>query len=292
MRNLTKPSFDARATFELCADNVDDENLRERLKSVTDHIVTADEIYADRGKQSTLFSIPESDNVGGKVTGAEMRKLYKSTFSKLNKPPRDIYDKIRGAAKDICPLCGHRVVGTLDHYLAQSRHPALAVTPLNLVPACTDCNKAKLAKQPDRAEDQTLHPYFDELGEDVWLVATVEKKEPLAVRFKAKPPNDWPDLKRRRLCKHFEVFELAKLYSIQAGVELTQIRDRLRRRALIGGPSAVRESLEEDASSRKVVGPNSWQAAFYVALSESDWFCSDGFAKIATTVRLNQVTGS
>jgi hypothetical protein len=179
MRALAKPDFDVRVTFELCADNVDDDALRNRLKSVTDDIVAAEKMYEDLGKKSALYTIPEADSVGGEVTLGEMRQLYKGTFSKLNKPPRVIYDKIKGAAKhSICPLCGHRVVATLDHYLAQSRHAALTVTPVNLVPACTDCNKLKLAKQPQRAEDQTLHPYFDELGDDIWVGGDRTRKRP------------------------------------------------------------------------------------------------------------------
>lgn len=281
MRTLAKPDFDARVTFELCAENVDDHELRDRLKSVADDIVAAEETYEDHGKQSTLYTIPESDSVGGKVTLAEMRELYKRTFSRLNKPARVIYDKIKGAAKhSICPLCGHRVVTTLDHYLAQSRHAAFAVTPVNLVPACSDCNKLKLAKQPPTAEDQTLHPYFDKLGDDIWLVATVEETDPPAVRFTAQPPAHWPDLKRNRLRKHFDSFEVGKLYAIQAAVELVNIRDRLLKRAQVDSINGVRASLEEDASSRNAVERNSWQAAFYVALSESDWFCKEGFARI------------
>jgi hypothetical protein len=255
--------------------------LRHRLKQIGDEIEKAETNYKTHGKNSTLFLIAETDGVAGKVTTAEMRKLYSGTFSRLNSPTRTIYEKIKAAPKgSICPLCGHRIVTTLDHYLALSRHPGLAVTPLNLVPACSDCNKIKLAKQPAKASDQTFHPYFDEVDADVWLSASVERSDPLVITFKPAPPSHWSDLKKQRLYKHFAVFELGKLYSVQAAVELGDIRDRLHRDAAREGAQGIRRSLQEDALSRRAADKNSWRSAFYIALAESDWFCSEGYKKI------------
>ncbi|MFY0584339.1 hypothetical protein ACN28S_67540 [Cystobacter fuscus] len=42
----------------------------------------------------------------------------------------------------------------------------------------------------------------------------------------------------------------------------------------------VRGHLEEEAVSKEVADRNSWQTALYRALSQSFWFCTDGFAKI------------
>jgi hypothetical protein len=281
MKSLPKPAFDARSTLELCADNVEDEDFRDRLKAIADDIEVAETTYEKCGKKAELFTIPESDNVAGKVTTEEMRRLYKGTFSRVDTPTRAIYDEIKAAPKnDICPLCGQRVVSTLDHYLAQSRHPAYAVSPINLVPACSDCNKIKLAKQAGKASEQTLHPYFDNVDEEVWLVAKVQENVSPALEFEAIPPATWTDLKRERLCNHFNAFELAKLYSIQAAVELIDIRDRLLKAGAREGPAGVRLDLEESAVSRRAAQKNSWRAAFYTALSESDWFCEEGYTKI------------
>jgi hypothetical protein len=281
MRSLAKPAFDARHTFELCADNIEDVELRKRLKSVADDVEVAETNYVKCGKEAMLFTIAETNGVGGKVTTAEMKTLYKGTFSRLNTPTRAIYDQIKTAPKhSICPLCAHRVVTTLDHYLAQSRHPAFVVTPMNLVPACSDCNKIKLAKQAAKASEQTLHPYFDSVDNDVWLVASVEEIVPPAVAFRAEPHSSWPELKRERLLNHFSAFELANLYSIQAAVELVNMRDSLHKVAAREGPSGVRLSLQEQAMSRRTAENNSWQSALYVALSESDWFCTEGFTHI------------
>lgn len=281
MRSLAKPAFDARSTFELCVENIDDETFRKRLTLVAGEIESAEKGYEKSGKKAMLFTILESDSIAGQITTAEMRKVYKGTFSRANTPPRAIYDQIKAAPKhDICPLCGHRVVMTLDHYLAQSRHPIFAVTPMNLVPACSDCNKIKQAKQPNTASDQTLHPYFDNVDDEVWLTAHVKEIVPPVIEFEAVPPSSWDEVKRERLRNHFRAFELAKLYSIQAAVELINIRDSLDKIALREASLAVRQFLEEQATSRRAAENNSWQSALYEALAVSDWFCTSGFRNI------------
>ena len=98
--------------------------------------------------------------------------------------------------------------------------------------------------------------------------------------FGPAPPSHWPDVKKRRLYKHFAVFELGKLYSIQAAVELGDIRERLHRDAAREGAQGVKRLLQEDALSRQARDKNSWRSAFYIALAESDWFCSEGYRKI------------
>jgi hypothetical protein len=278
MRSLAAPEYDARSTFELCAKNVRDKEFRRRLESVADDIQTAEQTYKERAKDAVLFTIAEADNVAGIVAGDEMVTLYTGTFSRQKTPPRIIYDTIKSAPKQsICPLCAHRVVMTLDHYLAKSRHPALSVTPVNLVPACTDCNKIKPNTPPASASEQTLHPYFDNVDDEVWLVASVKEVEPAVVQFEAIPPATWNGIIGSRLRNHFRIFELGKLYSIQAAVELTNISDRLEKIAERGGPAGVRSHLQEEAGSRRSAAKNSWRAATYEALANSNWFCTVGF---------------
>jgi hypothetical protein len=281
MRSLAMPAFNARSTFELCVDNIDDDDFRERLRLVTDEIEAAENKYEKNGKAATLFTIAKSDSIAGEISTTEMRKVYKGTFSRLNTPPRAIYDNIKAAPKHgVCPLCGQRSVATLDHYLAQSLHPVFAVTPMNLVPACSDCNKLKQAKQPSQASEQTLHPYFDSVDDEVWLRAYVKEIIPPVVEFEAVPPSAWDLVKSERLLEHFRTFELSKLYSTQAAVELINIRDRLLKAAATEGLLSVHRSLQEDAASRQAAQKNSWQSAFYVALAESKWFYTDGFRHV------------
>lgn len=191
---------------------------------------------------------------------------------------RNIYDKIKKLpVNDICPICGQRTVSTLDHYLAQSLHSALAVTPANLVPACADCNKAKLDAQPSTAVEQTLHPYFDNVDDEAWLYAAVEETSPASLRYFPDPPADWPTTKRERVFNHFRTFGLGALYASHSGVELTNIRYGLQRIAERGTAEDIRLELVKRADSAEAAHLNSWQTAMYEALAQSEWFCAGGF---------------
>jgi hypothetical protein len=172
---------------------------------------------------------------------------------------------------------GQRVVTTLDHYLPKAHYPALAVAPLNLVPACSDCNKAKLAAIPRCATEVALHPYFDDIDDHRWLRAEVIASDPAALVFRVEPTAAWNDVLQRRVQHHFRAFGLAELYATEAAEELLHIRFQLQELSRLAGPHAVRSQLQDDATSCAHARPNGWRAASYEAWAASDWFCDGGF---------------
>ena len=278
MRVLPKPAISAKQSFEKCFTFLGDCALKTRLATIVQQIVDAESLYLQKAQTKELFTIPEGGDIGS-VTKKELENLYKYPFSKEGTAPRvEIYDVLRAVPRDgICPLCCQRVVSTLDHYLAKTKHPALAVTPINLIPACSDCNKTKSASQPNSPEEQTLHPYFDDLGIETFLFATVIAGNPPALVFYVEPPANWENLTKERVTRHFSKLKLGALYSVHAGVELTNINALLKRLAVQGGGSAVRAFLMEQRDSRKAAARNSWQTATYEALAGSNWFCTVGY---------------
>lgn len=276
MRRLTRPPFAARDVLNLCIASIRDEQLTNRLALIGEQVAAAEATYIQHGDQEELFQIPQTRNIGD-VSVDEMKRVYKDTFTKSART-RNIYDKIKKQPlNDICPICGQRTVGSLDHYLAQSLHSALVIAPINLVPACNDCNKAKLDAQPGAAAEQTLHPYFDNVDDERWLYAVVEMTNPASLRFYPDPPSDWHPVKRERVLNHFRKFGLGALYASHSGVELTNIRYGLQRIAERGTEGDIRAELVQRAESAKAAHINSWQTAMYHALAGSDWFCTGGF---------------
>jgi hypothetical protein len=168
-------------------------------------------------------------------------------------------------------------VSTLDHYLPKSRFPALSVAPINLVPACSDCNHAKLHRSPTTASDAFLHPYFDHIETDVWLRAEVVLASPAAIRFHVLPPPHWTAVLAARVNLQFTVLGLSALYASQAADELCSIRYSLTLQFDAGGAPAVRTTLLDREASYGAYRTNSWQRAMYSALAGSTWFCEEGF---------------
>jgi hypothetical protein len=212
------------------------------------------------------------------VTQAEMSDVYELRMVDKRSPGRAVYDAILALPPHgRCPLCGQRVVSTLDHHLPRQHHPALVVVPANLVPCCADCNYAKLAVVPASEEEQSLHPYFDDVSTEKWLVATVLETSPPALRFFVNPPAAWTETRVQRVRHHFRLFKLGVLYGSHAGEEILNIQFLLRKLFHGAGADGVRKYLSEMADTYGAANENSWQRATYIALAENMWFCSGGF---------------
>jgi hypothetical protein len=210
------------------------------------------------------------------VTRKEMLKVYDRL---LRGRARRIYDQILLAAPDgRCPLCGSRMVRTLDHYLPKSEFPLLCAAPDNLVPCCSDCNTEKKQASPRSVSDVFVHPYFDRVDADRWLYASVVPGSPAAVFFSVSAPATWsPDL-AGRVESHFRRLKLGNLYCALAAEELSNIRGVLARDFSRGGERAVAITLTEQSASRSHHRTNSWQSAMYEALASDAWFRGGGFA--------------
>jgi hypothetical protein len=281
MWSLNRPTHSARSTFTTCVSRVRNPGLASRLAAATPSVVTASDEFDWAARHGALHQIASHDTVAPDVTVGEMEKVYTQRFAKAGAPGRDIYDEIFvSSPQGRCPLCTQRSVATLDHHLPKAHFPALAVAPLNLVPACSDCNKAKLASVPKRAEEVPLHPYYDDLEDKVWLQAEVIERWPTALRFRVVAPATWTAILSARVENHFRALGLAALYASEAAEELINVRHQLRILRAVDPVSGVRDELERRATSCAQGRPNGWRAATYRAWSASDWFCKGGFEPI------------
>lgn len=281
MRVINKPALLAEEVFLTCVSRVRDAGLKTRLTSIADSVRAASVDYDARGISGQLYMLQQHDNIDGIVSKEEMEKVYKDRMAKQKTPGRTIYDVLRGSSpQGICPLCGQRVVMTLDHYLPKANFPVFSVVPYNLVPACSDCNKIKLNEVPQHANQQTLHPYYDDVTNEQWIYAEVIEDDLVAIRFFVQSPVTWDQVLKDRVSHHFDILKLGELYAAQAGTELANIRYRLNELHNAAGAETVSEHLQEEAVSRQRAHVNSWQTAMYQAISFSEWFCDGGFRNI------------
>ena len=279
MEKLTPPSDSPLKVFRACISQVGDPGLKTRLESIESDVVAAARSYAGRGQRGTLYRFPSLADVRGVISGDEMRDVYKGRMAAKKSAGRPFYDRIKGAPPhDRCPLCRVRRVWTLDHYLSQKDFPILAVSPMNLIPACSDCNKAKGFKLARKASDQFLHPYFDDITRAQWLRARVNEIRRGTLEYYVQGPRTWTSDKHERLEYHFDKLNLNKLYKSHASEELSG-----RRKLLIPvfnrrGPAGIRAHMTQQWNDSRVVnGKNSWRTVMFATLAENDWFCNGGF---------------
>lgn len=248
-----------------------------RVNVARDAIVTEMLAYNVRGQASELHLFQAHELTAGTVSRADMEYLYEGGLLKVG-AGRHIYDAIMGLAPNSrCPYCGHRRVRQLDHFLPKSKYPSFSVTPLNLVPSCSDCNKDKLAGDGSHLVDLPLHPYFEHVDDKCWLKAEV-LHGPIAVfLFDVDQDCGITDVEFQRLNNQFEKLALDELYTAEANDVLASIRLSLRKQHEVGGKQSVRTYLEDGFNSAEAHQRNSWRTAFYKAAYESDWFCDGGF---------------
>jgi hypothetical protein len=277
MRKLTKPVDDPGIVFRTCISRVKNVDLKSRLTAIEGAVEAAAKAFDNAASTTTLHTLLPQNDVNG-VTIKEMSDVYTNRMAKKDTPGRLFYDKLLAAPEHgRCPLCGQRVVSTLDHHLPKTKYPAFTVVLTNLVPACADCNKTKIDIIPKSADQETFHPYFDDIETDLWLDARVIETSPAVLQFFVKSPIDWDDVKVQRIKNHFKLFKLSSLYTSHAATELINIQDSLSKIFSRAGYQGVNTHLYSEAKSREVAYLNSWQTAMYRALATSHWYCSEGF---------------
>jgi hypothetical protein len=275
---LASPTRLVGSVLTTCVSNIADPAAKIAYEETAARLLVAEDQFRFAAQRNSLYQFPASTMVGTR-TAKQMGWLYTNKMADPKAPGRGIYDEIRMAAPNgRCPLCGRGAVYTLDHHLPKAHYPDLAITPINLVPACQDCNKNKTSDSPAMAAEETLHPYFDNVEGDIWLHARVIEVAPPAVFFSVVPPTMWSPTLAMRVRNHFKVYRLRPLYASLAAEEISNIRTLLAGPHARSGPQGVREYLASVADSHRVTRRNTWQAAAYSAMAASDWFCVTGFA--------------
>ncbi|MES2387873.1 MAG: hypothetical protein V4543_07705 [Bacteroidota bacterium] len=278
MRKILKPTIGVGIVFKDCIENISDPILKLALSNSVNSIVAAEKDFDDKKQDNELYLIPQGNSIGGLVTTSELKKVYTDRLVNKKHKARLHYNNILHLApKGKCPLCSQRIAKTLDHYLPKSQYPLLAVSPLNLIPACSDCNKDKLVSFPTTNYEETLHPYYDDLENDSWLRLALLDVNPMIFDFYVDPPAIWNKLLKKRVKKHFDAFNLNELYITHAAEEFENIKKQVTDLYNNGGADSLRSHLLECLTSRELTNKNSWQTALYKGLHNNVRFCNGEF---------------
>lgn len=284
MKRLSKPDIDPRDIYTSCVRGVSDTDLAARFNSAEAAVLELAKLYEGRASTNELYLFHPSPWGDGAalvirdLTKENLTALYANCMVKRDQPGRRYYDSIMSTAPlGKCPFCGFGQVSTLDHFLSKARYPSFSVLPINLIPACTDCNKGKGSSLLD-AQNQIPHPYFEEerIETDAWLHASVRETSPATATFFASPPDNWPADLSRRVVNYFRDLNLATRFAIEAASELASLSDIL---GALKTSQQIGEHLNLIASTERGYRKNTWKAALYEALSGSVWYREGGYQR-------------
>jgi hypothetical protein len=278
MWHLDPPVITARDSYVRSVSVTQTLERRALLLGVTGTVEQAGVRLRSAADTQTLHELDSGDfAVAGIAPGDFVTWAYKNGMCSAG--GRDIYDQIMDAPEDErCPMCGQGDVAQLDHVMPKMKFPALCVDPLNLVPVCDRCNYVKGQASPTSAETTPLHPYLDQVDTEGWLDATVVPNRQGQLKYFVAAPPGWDDTLTSRVHHHFDLFELAKRYSVQANRALKSIKYSLQRQLESAGKDAVRAYLLDAADSRLKYDPNSWDGVAHRAWAADDGFCRGAFS--------------
>lgn len=242
------------------------------MESAVEILAQREILYEEKVQDNRLFEVPREQVISLRVDKAKMVSYY--NYRILQKPGgRTFYDQVfMSAPNNICPYCTINSVKTIDHYLPKSEYPSYSITPVNLVPSCTDCNFEKKLSYPTTSNNQTFHPYFDKVDNELWIKAELMHTTPLSFQFEVIRPGDWDELTFDRAKSHFKSYNINQLFSNEANRELRGMQEKWNS-LFIKDRSEFKAYLEEIYSScRNGLGLIDWKTLMYQELSTNEWF--------------------
>ncbi len=283
MFKIPKPIYDIEKLIDECIEKkekVDEtgnivevpDDFRDRIRKVKKTIIEQSNSYDEKAEKSLLYTICPHDTIDDIVDKNDMKYIYDKRFVQRKKC-RDIYDKIMLATPfKLCSYCAEREASTLDHYLPKSIYISYSITPYNLLPSCMPCNQGKSTAVFLNEEDMSIHPYYDDFTDEIWIKATVIEGDPIAFCFDVAPPTSWEKIKKERAINHFKDYHLDKVYGAHSGRVITTCVNEMKRVFKKGGRDAAIERLEEKIEDEFCICKNSWKAAMYQSLINNSWF--------------------
>lgn len=276
MIKLEKPDISQDDIIDACIANLRKEPTLSNINNSRKHICKKNNEYDKLGEKGELRSIHTHSIVPGGVTKDDMVFLYDKKF--VGDGGRKYYDKIKSIPKfERCPFCGIFRVSTLDHYLPKTEYPTYALSPFNLVASCSNCNTKKNSLIFASREEELIHPYYDDFDDEIWLKCKVEYGEDILFSFFVDKPLSWSEEKYHRAKNHFDKLELNKLYQAHAAEEFTEYIYSAKKLYEAGGEKSIKENLQERLAEHRSIYKNTWKAALYDGLLNSEEFLEEFF---------------
>ncbi len=280
MKSLNRPQADPTGLLTSCIENIAD-RVAQAGYIANQQVLEQGALDYETASTGTVWcDLPRVPNgqadrvVVGTLTKRQLMDLYSKHMVGSSGSAREAYDAILVAANGKCPFCGG--IGhakTLDHYLPKANFPLYSIVPTNLVPCCRDCNTGKSNAFPMQVSAQSLHPYLDaaHFFAVKWTHADIVATDPVSAAFSARPPDTWSACDQQRVISHFEDYDLATRYSIEAGTEIANLV-YLRKTTFHGYPPDSFEEYLREQSNSPATPINGWRRTLFAALADARWF--------------------
>ena len=268
-KKIDVPSIKITEICDALPDLIYTERVIEKSNNYEQYLIDSKSLYDD--EKSTM----ELD----KDYKPHMKKIYSQRFSNNSySAPYKFYKSIRSAQKS-CPYCNiytHQVT-QLDHFFPKSKFPSLSITPVNLVPICTDCNSKKSETYSINKIEMFIHPYFDEFVKNPfeYIKCKVVEEPVIGFKFYIKKLDEWDDCQFKRICFHFQRLNLENIYRTYFEDDFQAFIFEIKEIFNDGGETIAKRNIQRKMNSYKQSNSSPWLYAGYNAILESNWFFSE-----------------
>jgi hypothetical protein len=265
VKTLSRPSYDAVTLFDSIVASKD-EPRRSILRSLSTAVYAAYHAYEK--------AVPEVQSLVPPSPSNDEHEALLHCYKSRTKPFKRVYQEIFQSTYS-CPYCEIVKVQTLDHFLEKEIYPDLAILPVNLVPACFDCNRPRPRGIAPNGARSLMHPYFDASPVGQILHATIERagvhwRAAFRMEDGASGEPDVPDLYQR----HHRLLKLLPRYRAWAEEEgIPSIRLTVATWGREVGPESATVTLQRYAADlRRKHGANHPSTVIHQAAAEHDDF--------------------
>ena len=280
---ISIPDIKQEDLLDACINGIrdNDEEKKERktrLINSKQSLLEYSNHYKEVAEVGQLSTEERNTEIQGGALKDDMIFLYDERLVK-SVNGKKYYDKIKAAAPHgKCPICGYYEADTLDHYLPKAVFHRYAVTIENLVPECIVCNKKKTTEVANNRMEETIHPYFDNFDDEIWMYAIINRQagSPFGFDFEVRKPDTWDDEKFIRAKNHLKVYKLYDLYRVLSAAEINTVLLRIKKLyRRVNDIGFLRETIKDDCDIEREQRKNSWQAAMYQCIYEDTWIWED-----------------
>ena len=242
------------------------DNNRSSLENFIDKIIQQELLYEELANKRELYKF--NSNVDSDNLKNVLLNLYKNQLSNPKSSKKRYYDEIVKLAKNgKCPYCSINPVfsgnATLDHFLPKTKFPELAVSFINLVPCCSDCNNHKKEFSPENNIQQFIQPYFDDISSKRWLYVEFDSNYS-QLSYIIKNENGLNDILIERIKFQFTKLKIYEKYQIQA---VDELREKLN--IIEYGHSDINSLIETFKDCYNGINIlNSWKKALFGRLKD------------------------
>ena len=275
MRSLDPPNIGADDLYDEVSSMHRSEDRRVRLDAIRGEVFAAYRLYEDLPEPLTGLPHVAVDD----LQDADLKRNYRV----LRDRQKQVYQWLLNRTPwGTCPMCNERTAATIDHYLPASKWPEFSILPLNLVPACSDCNQDKRDHHEASGHPLFVHHYVDPVeAHGQFLFADVDVTNGLVdVVFRLAINDSMPQAVAHRIGSQYERLGFATFFRTRALHETASRLLSIRMDVDDGAsPGSVRHDLLRDRGSwAATAGLNHWKCATLEALAASDEICRGEFA--------------